>query len=358
MKALLGVVLTFACSALFAQTPGNVPAAAPPNGQNEIRDKYHAVEVDLFTVQQGVDFPPENLRTLQAELSRQLADGKLFDQVLQPGQQPTQPNAPIARLAGAIHNYNEGSRTKRYIAGFGPGAAEMDVQVTLLDAGTGQPLVIEEVRAMMLGGVFGGSADKAPQEFARQIVTQAKLMLVKRVPAPGEVVAIPSPSKTAGEAVNQQKWTMDAKDWSGGEQKLNQEAAAGYRVMTLSLTGSSTAELEMEKVAAPPNVYQYRWIHMRLASRLQKDVSAAAADGFHVCAHTLATLGPYLTVLMEKPPAPLPAPYQYLVSEPLRMANAQKDIESHQREGYALLDELEFGLHILLFEKAPAEMNK
>jgi hypothetical protein len=61
---------------------------------------------------------------------------------------------------------------------------------------------------------------------------------------------------------------------------------------------------------------------------------------------------------MEKPPGPSTIQYQYLVTEPMSMSHAQKDAETHQREGYTLLDETEFGVHILLFEKTSEGTSK
>jgi hypothetical protein len=344
------------------QSPGS-PAGAggAPSGRNEIRDKYHAVRVDQFEVKQEVEFPPEYLKKLQEEISKQLVDAKLFTEVLQPGQPPAQADAPVIRLSGTIHNYKQGSRKKRYLAGYGAGAAEIDAQVAFLDAVSGQRLVVEELRGVLIGGLFGGSEDKTTEQLARQVVTQAKLMVARRLPGPAEEgKATPSDAEAAGataasdhQTLARETMTFNAKKWSEGQQQLEQKAAAGYCVVGFSLTGSSTAELELEKSAAPPDVCQYRWVHIRLATHLQKEINQATADGFHASPHTLATLGPYLTVLMEKPPAPPPARYQYLVAEPLRMSSAQKDTETHQREGYTLLDETELGgIHILLFEKA------
>jgi hypothetical protein len=125
-----------------------------------------------------------------------------------------------------------------------------------------------------------------------------------------------------------------------------------------SLTGKSTADLALEKQAAPPDQYQYRWVHIHLFSHLQKEVNKATADGFHAVAQTLAGLGPYLTVLMEKAPGPATIHYQYLATEPMSMSHAQRDAETHQHEGYTLLDETEFGAHILLFEKTSEEPRK
>ncbi|HWX94428.1 MAG TPA: DUF4410 domain-containing protein [Terriglobales bacterium] len=340
---------------VFAQTAGTPDASASPN---LIKDKYHLAQVDTFAVKSGLDFPPEYLKTLQAETSKQLADAKIFAEILPPGQAPANPDQPVLRLTGTIHNYKQGSRSKRYAAGqFGAGNAEVDAQLTLVDGATGQALVVEDLRAVLTGGVFGGDESKVTQELARQIAIQTKLILERKLPAPAEATP-PAGAAVLIPATDHHTLTMDAKKWSEGEAKLGEDSSSGYRVASLSLTGSFTADLDLEKSAAPPAVYQYRWIHLRLATHLEKEVNQAAADGFRASPHTLVALGPYLTVVMEKPPTISPPRYQYRVSETVRLSNAQKDIATRQREGYVLLDELEFAsIHILLFEK-PAEETK
>ena len=350
-------------STSFSQTTGGAPgSAATPISQTEIKDKYHLAQVDQFEVKQGVEFPAEYLKNLQWEISKQLTDAKIFGEVLQPGQQPAHAEMPVIRLSGTIHNYRQGNRKKRYLAGFGAGAAEIDAQVTFLDGATGQQLVTEELRGVLTGGFLGGKAEQATQELARQVVTQAKLMLARRLPPPAEAGTASSDtakSTAATAAADRHKLTIDAKKWSEGEQKLGQEAAAGYRVISLSLTGSFTADLELEKSAVPPDVYQYRWLHPRLATHLQKDVNKAAAEGFHASIHTLTVLGSCASVLMEKPPTPSAIRHEYVVAEPIRISSAQKDTEKHQGEGYTLLDETELGaMHILLFEKTIEEAKK
>jgi hypothetical protein len=352
MKTAVTIVLVFALGgAACAQNAGNTPSASPVAGagQGEIKEKYHAARVDLFDVKPGVDFPPEYLKSAQEEIAQELASARVFDEVLQAGQQPSQADVPVIRLTGTIHNYKQGSRAKRYFGVGGMGSSEIDAQVAFLDAATGQRLVIEELRAVLLGGVFGGNEANSTKELARQVITQAKLMLNRKLPPPGENATAPSDSFATAD---RRTLTINAKDWSETEKKLDEEAASGYRVVAMSLTGSSTADLELEKSATPLDVYQYRWVHVRLATHLQKDVSKAAADGFHASAHTLAILGPYVSVLMEKPPATSALRYQYQVAEPLRISSAQKDTETREREGYTLLDETELGgIHILLFEK-------
>jgi len=111
VSALLLLGLASAFSATVAQIPGNASGASgAPAGQGEIKDKYHAVQVDQFEVKKDVEFPPDYLKKLQEEISKQLVDAKLFAEVLQPRQHPAHAEAPVIRLSGTIHNNKQGSR--------------------------------------------------------------------------------------------------------------------------------------------------------------------------------------------------------------------------------------------------------
>jgi hypothetical protein len=88
---------------------------------------------------------------------------------------------PIFLLSGAINNYKPGSRSKLYV-GFGLGAAEVDAEIFLLDGRTKQRLQTERLRAVLTGGVFGGSEDKIVKELARRVILQTKYMLNGRIP--------------------------------------------------------------------------------------------------------------------------------------------------------------------------------
>jgi hypothetical protein len=355
IRRLIPVVIASVSPNLWAQTATNAISTSPPNsppGQNSIREKYQAIQVDEFEVKQGVQFPPEYLKKAQDEIVKQLSDAKVMKEVLRTGQQPAQAGTPVLYLSGTINNYTPGSRAERYVVGGlgGLGASEVDVQIFLLDGATKQKLQTEKLRAVLIRGAFGGSEDKISNELARRVVLQTRFMLSARVP-PAEY----QPATSDPPAVSTQDrhiLTVDTKDWEEQQKKLEQEAGAGYRVVDFSVTGKSTANVELEKVASAPDVFQYRWVHMRVYTHLQKELNKATSEGFHVFPQTLTALGPYLTVLIEKSPGPSPVQYHYLVTEPLRISSAQKDAETHQREDYRLLDETEFvGVHILLFEK-------
>ena len=350
IASLILLVIGSLSLAVSAQTDAQANSTSPSKASvpQMIRDKYQSIRVEKFEVKQGVEFPAEYLDKAQEEMFKQLADAKILKEILRAGEQNSDAATPFISLSGMINSYTPGSRSKRYV-GLGLGAAEVDAQIFLLDGKTKQRLQTERLRALLTGGVFGGSEDKITNELARRVVLQTRYMLNSRVPPNGSSAAISEGASPT--AQDRHTLTMNAKEWEEGQKKLEQEAAAGYRVVDFTMTGKSTANLELEKVADPADVFQYRWVHIRMYTHLQKELSKGTADGFHVYPQTLTTLLPYLTVLMEKPPGPSTVQYHYLVTEPLTMSNVQKDAEKHQREGYALLDETDFAAHILLFEK-------
>lgn len=353
------LVVALGLTPSLAQNAGNPPSAAPkPQADTrEVKDIYHVVQVDQFDVQQGVEFPAEILGALREETAKQLAKAKVFQEVLPAGQNQANSKEPVLRLSGTITHYKKGSRAKRYFGGAaGAGATEIDARIFFLDGATGQRLMTQDLRAVLTGGLFGGKEANAAQEFAAQIITRTKLMLAKRVPAAEEAAAPPATDAVGAASPptrERHALTISAKDWSESQQKLDQEAAAGYRVIGLSLTGTNTADVELEKSATLPDVYQYQLLHPLLAANLQKDIKKATDEGFRVSAHTLTSLGAKTTLIMEKPPVSAKTGYLYVVKESHRISSAQKDTEKYQSEGYVLVGETEHnGHHLLLFEKA------
>jgi Domain of unknown function (DUF4410) len=359
MKLFASALLLFACYCVpaFAQSPDGTTNSPPPanSDSRNIKQKYRFVKVDRFELKQGLVFPAEYVDNLQKEITKFLADAKLFQQVLDSGEQPPTPAAPLLRLKGTIHNYEQGSRTARYVGAGLAGTSEIDAQVVLLDDVTGQTLVSKEVRGVLTGGVFGGGEDKATRELAKQIALEARLMLDRRLPPP-LLAGAQSPSDQAAEnssgSVETPVLTLNSRDMDASQKRLDEKAAAGYRVADFSLTGGYTAEVQLEQSEAFPGNYQYRVLHSRLFTHLQGEIDKAAAEGFSIVPRTLNFLGPYLVVIMEKPPGVARASYTYRVTLPMRMSSAQKDAEKFQAEGYTLLDAVETpGLHVLVFQK-------
>jgi len=142
-------------SGLWAQdvqrSPSTVASAEAKAGQDIVKEKYRLIQIDNFAVKEGVEFPAGYITKAQQEIEKQLTSAKIFDEIRHSGEQAAQPGRAVMRLSGAIHNYTLGSRAKRYLAGFGPGASEVDLRLVFQDAVSGQVLRTAELR----GGAYG-----------------------------------------------------------------------------------------------------------------------------------------------------------------------------------------------------------
>ena len=102
MASLAFLAITVSISALFAQNIQNPSSAVPnsttnsPVDQSIVRQKYRTIQIDEFDVKQGIEFPPEYLKKAHDEIVKQLSNAKIFDEVLQAGQQPAQAGTPVS----------------------------------------------------------------------------------------------------------------------------------------------------------------------------------------------------------------------------------------------------------------------
>ena len=203
----------------FAQDKDAASGATPTaagNRPEEVKDRYHAVQVDSIKVQPDVQFPAEYLTNLQNEIGKELAQQKEFQEVIAPGQNPANAGTATLRLGTEITGYKPGNRAKRYIIAYGAGSTEVDAKILFLDGDTGRTLMTEDLRALLSGGLFGGGAEGVLKDFARQIVVKTKLMLAKRVPGPEELARVaesPKASERAGaDAAERHTVTIPGKD--------------------------------------------------------------------------------------------------------------------------------------------------
>jgi len=332
-------------------------AGVPAQGPEEVKSRYRAVQVDPVTIQEDVQFPAEFLMKLQAEIAKQLSKQKEFEEVLAEGQSPAKAGAPVLRLSEQITSYERGNRAERYLGGFGAGSTVVNAKVVFMDGESGQTFMAENLRAVLSGGFLGGSAEGVVQDFARQIVTKTKLMLAKRIPAPGDSTARieeASPAETAPGDFERQTIELPGPDWKTTEEKLNQESASGFRVQGINLIGKSKAEAVLVKASASPDPYEYRLLHTILVSTLEKEMNEASAAGFRMAKESLATVGNGIAVIMEKSPSDHDSQhYQYRVNQALRVSSSQKNTEKNEASGFDLVAESEHGAaHILVFEKS------
>jgi len=136
------------------------------------------------------------------------------------------------------------------------------------------------------------------------------------------------------------------------ENKLNELADQEFRIADSRVTGGRSAEAMMEKAATPPGTYHYMVVHATLARNVQKNMNNAAADGYRLVRHTVATLRSGLTLIMEKPPAADAAKLEYRVSCSWRDSNAEEHLVEDQQEGFVLVEAVHAGQTWVLTQKA------
>jgi Domain of unknown function (DUF4410) len=301
-----------------------------------VKDKYHSIQIEPFEVQQGVELPAEFLATLPPHVVQQLKDSHKFQEVLAPGDKPSQPDAPVLRLTGKVTGYDEGSRGKRYLAGgFGAGNARLFLTLKYLDRDSGQIVYQEKVVGTLAGGLFGGGENKVVDEVARSVTATTKLVLLRKLGDPLNVVE--EPSASSGAPADRQAFEIKSGEIPAAEQKMNELASAGYRVTDIRTTGAKSADITMDKTATPPQTYQYALPHALFIGNVQKNMNKLGAEGYRIVPHSVIFLGGYFAI-MEKPVVPSGSKYEYRLSISLQQSNAEKHVAEDQQKGFALVE--------------------
>ena len=165
------------------------------------------------------------------------------------------------------------------------------------------------------------------------------------------------PAAWAGDLDLTQRFLLLATTKTSTMQKeLDQASAAGYRIIGSSPTGGSEMVAIMEKVAKPPDNYQYFLLATTRTSTMQKELNEAAAKGFRLMPKTIIAKeqmigGQEIVLLMEKPPGKEQL-YKYLLLATSRTSTMQKEMSQAVDEGYVVVGMVSRGEHVVILEKA------
>jgi hypothetical protein len=343
----IAIFILLASAVVLGMLAADSIAQTVEKHEGALQNKYHVIQVQGFGVQPGVDFPSNYLASLPQQLVQRLRDSKKFTQALTAGEKPSQEDAAVMGLSGTVTGYDPGSRGKRYV-GFGMGAARVFVTLKYSDVSTGQILYEDKVIGTLTGGVFGGAESKTVEELAKTIVATTKLVLLTK---PGDSSNVSEGNAAAANSSPAERQTIEMKgDLKIVEYKLNELADQGFRVADFRVTGNKSAEVTMDKTAAPPVTYHYLVVHAILPGNVQKNMNKAAAEGYRLVRHTVAMLGG-ITLIMEKPYAAGASKYEYRVSSSMRGSNAEKHLVEDQQQGFVLAENAQ-GMNLVLTEKA------
>lgn len=159
----LSMILVFSIFCITAQAVlAQTSSAAIP---------YQVVEIEKFTVSNGVEFPANDLEELMGHLVLNFNNSRRFDQVfLSTDAAASSAPARRVKISGEVTKYAKGNRAARYLVGFGAGRTKLVADVKVRDAETGQILMEQKVDGHVYGGLFGGGTDQAKGGLSSEII--------------------------------------------------------------------------------------------------------------------------------------------------------------------------------------------
>jgi hypothetical protein len=155
----------------------------------------------------------------------------------------------------------------------------------------------------------------------------------------------------------QQYLVLEVTKLSTLEEELNSAAKQGFQLI-MSTTSDNGARVQalMQRVATPPDVFQYRMVATFSTKTGDKEMNAAAAEGFRAVPHTsmvkkgMTIFNVNNVVVMEKTPKS-PQTFDYLTITAVRTATFHKELKSAVDQGWKVID-MTYGQVLLERQKA------
>src|SRR5262249_4047183 len=120
---------------------------------------------------------------LQAKLIARLREALVFDQVVDSDRE-TIPARSELRLRGEISRFAVGSRSLRFLVGFGAGRTKLQVEARFVDAATGLAVLAVADRRVASKGFFGGDAHDFLLDSVDEISRAVAAAVKRRAGAP------------------------------------------------------------------------------------------------------------------------------------------------------------------------------
>lgn len=166
MKALKHLFMAASISMLLA-------AAAFAQGTTA-KVPYKAIEIEKFTVRQGVELVEKDVEALMKATVENFQASRRFDSVTMAGEAQTVEATPKLKLSGEVTKYVKGNRAARYLIGFGAGKTKLMVDVKLTDVATGEVVFNQVVDGDVTWGFFGGDSESAKGGVSDEVIREMK----------------------------------------------------------------------------------------------------------------------------------------------------------------------------------------
>jgi hypothetical protein len=138
------------------------------------------------------------------------------------------------------------------------------------------------------------------------------------------------------------------------QKELDAAAAQGFRVVTGSPTSTSEWAVLLERVATPAAPYTYRLLATTKIATMRKELNEAAAEGYRLLPRTMTSKDSFLTMevvmLVEKAPNS-DARYEYRLYATTSEKKMRAEIEKAEAEGFTLAGMVSRGEHMVIMER-------
>ncbi len=150
---------------------------------------------------------------------------------------------------------------------------------------------------------------------------------------------------------------LATKQTSTMEKELDEAARQGFRILYGSPTSGTEMVLLLERVAKPPDTYQYRLLATNKTSTMEKEMAEAGGEGFRLMPNTAMAkksaglaLTTEVVMIMERPPKAQQR-YQYKLLATTKTSTMQKEIGEASAAGFVLIGLISRGEHMAVMEK-------
>jgi hypothetical protein len=151
---------------------------------------------------------------------------------------------------------------------------------------------------------------------------------------------------------------LATKKTSTMQKELTEAANLGFRILVGSPTSGTEMAIFMERVATPPDVYQYRLLATTRTGTMQRELNEMAAEGFRLLPRTMISKvdvsplrsGQEIVVVLEREPRSKKQ-YDYKLLATSLTSTLQREVTEAMANGYTLVGMVSRGEHIVIMER-------
>ena len=139
------------------------------------------------------------------------------------------------------------------------------------------------------------------------------------------------------------------------QKELDEAAEQGFRIVMGSPTSSWEMAMLLERKAQPPDTYKYRLLATTRTGTMQKELNDAAKDGYRLLARTMIAKSQILgmvevVLVLERAPG-TDKRYEYKLLGTTSASKLQKEVAEAEADGFVLMGMVSRGSHLVIMEK-------